>query len=321
MRVLSFCIVLTSMAAMGCAAVDEGPEPECRSFLGEGLHAPELPDETRSKREAQLAQAEARLADDPGDVEAMIWVGRRTAYLGRYNDAIAVLGRAIEIAPDDARLYRHRGHRYITLRKLDQAIEDLERASTLIAGKPDQVEPDGLPNARNIPTSTLQSNIWYHLGLAYYLKGDFEQALRCYRECLDVSRNPDMLSATSHWLYMTLRRLGRDEEARSVLELIDAEMEIVENRAYHELLLMYKGERDPEDLWSRAADAEDPLDLASVGYGVGNWYLVEGETQRAREIFERILEAGQWPAFGHLAAEAELAHSAGGPSASPGPND
>ena len=295
--------------AVGCTVIDEKRKPECRSLLGAPLFAPELSDETRTKREARLAEAEARLADTPDDVEAMIWVGRRTAYLGRYNDAVAIFDRAIERNPENPKLYRHRGHRYVTLRKFDHAIEDLERAAALTAGQPDQVEPDGMPNSRNIPTSTLQTNIWYHLGLAYYLKGDFEQALRCYRRCLAVSKNPDMLCATSHWLYMTLRRLGRDDEAAIVLEPIDEEMDVIENQAYHELLLMYRGERDPEELWARAAASTASLDPASAGYGIGNWYLEEGQTERAELIYGQILEAGQWPAFGHIAAEAEFARS------------
>ena len=55
------------------------------------------------------------------------------------------------------------------------AIADLRRASQLVAGKPDEVEPDGAPNKAGIPRSTLQSNIWYHLGLAQYLRGDFRR--------------------------------------------------------------------------------------------------------------------------------------------------
>ena len=48
----------------------------------------------------------------------------------------------------------------------------------------------------------------------------------------------DLLVATSHWLYMTLRRLGRDDEARQVLKPIHADMYIIENHSYHRLLLM-----------------------------------------------------------------------------------
>ena len=63
-------------------------------------------------------------------------------------------------------MYRHRGHRYVSIREFDRAIADLEYAATLIEGTEDEIEPDGMPNAMNIPVSSLHSNIWYHLGLA-----------------------------------------------------------------------------------------------------------------------------------------------------------
>lgn len=262
-----------------------------------------LPAEVKADREAKLAEARAAVERSPEDADALIWLGRRTAYLGRYREAIEIFSRGIEKHPDDARFYRHRGHRYITVRDLDRAIADLETAARLIKGQPDQIEPDGLPNARNIPTSTLQSNIWYHLGLARYLKGDFEGALAAYREDLKVSANPDMLSATTHWLYMTLRRLGRDEEARQVLEPIHAGMDIIENQAYHRLLLMYKGELSPEELRSGASGDLDP---PTLGYGLGNWHLYNGRRDEAVRTFREVLAGGNWAAFGYIAAEADL---------------
>src|SRR6185369_8701769 len=141
--------------------------------------------------EIRLARAQAAFDRDPDDAEAIVWLGRRTAYLGRFRAAIAIYSEGIASFPADARLYRHRGHRYITLRRFQSAIVDLDRAARLIEGKPDEVEPDGVPNARNTPTSTLHSNVWYHLGLAYFLTGDFESARRAYERCLGVSKTPD----------------------------------------------------------------------------------------------------------------------------------
>jgi tetratricopeptide (TPR) repeat protein len=201
------------------------------SLLGQPLSRPTLPEDTRRRYEEALAEARQRSYADPGDADASIWLGRRTAYLGRFRDAIELYTRGMQRHPRDPRFYRHRGHRYITIRDFDRAIADLDRAASLVGGREDEIEPDGIPNARNIPTSTLQSNIWYHLGLAHYLEGDFERALRAYRSCLDVSKNPDMLVATSHWLYMTLRRLGRDAEAARVLEPIRPDLDVIENRA------------------------------------------------------------------------------------------
>jgi tetratricopeptide (TPR) repeat protein len=203
-------------------------------------------------------------------------------------------------------MYRHRGHRYISVREFDRGIADLTRAAQLVAGKPDQVEPDGQPNARNIPTSTLNSNIYYHLGLAHYLKGDFENALKAYRECAKFSKNADMTVATNHWLYMTLRRLDRDADARVVLEPITKGMDVIENGSYHKLLLVYKGEADADALL-RSAKAGG-IDAVTVGYGVGNWHLYNGRRDRAMQIFRDVVEssADQWPAFGYIAAEAEI---------------
>lgn len=289
---------------------------EAMSLLGEPLVPPELAPETRVRLETDLAAARSAYERAPEDVDSIIWLGRRLAYLGRYRDAIAMFSEGIRLHPDDARLYRHRGHRYITVRQFDDAIRDLETAAGLVRGRPDEVEPDGAPNAFGIPTSTLQSNIWYHLALAHYLEGDFENALPAWLEGMKVSGNDDMWVATSDWLYMTYRRLGRSAEAATVLEPIHAGMRILENDAYHRRLLMYKGEILPESLL--AVNTDDPVQIATYGYGVGNWYLVNGDTARAHEVFRRILAAPNWAAFGYIAAEAELSRSGDAPGTGPG---
>jgi tetratricopeptide (TPR) repeat protein len=256
-----------------------------------------------------LTAADVAYRRDADSPDALIWVGRRLAYLGRYREAIEVYTRGIDRFPDDPRLYRHRGHRFITVRSLDEALSDLLTATRLTAGTPDQVEPDGLPNDRGIPTSTLHSNIWYHLGLAHYLRGDFERAASAYRECMLYAANPDMLVATSHWLYMALRRLGREEDANQVLVPVVADLDIIENQSYHHLLMMYKGATRAEALLD-SAQTTDGLTSATVAYGIGNWYLYGGQPERAVEVFRRIVGGPEWPAFGFLAAEAELARMA-----------
>jgi tetratricopeptide (TPR) repeat protein/pimeloyl-ACP methyl ester carboxylesterase len=282
-----------------------GRTPEATSRLDRPLYAPELQEETRKGLEESLARATADFVKDPDRADNVIWLGRRTAYLGRFREAVAVYTRGIARHPRDPRLYRHRGHRFITVREYDKAVADLDRAAALVAGKPDEVEPDGQPNPQNRPTSTLHFNIYYHLGLAHYLRGDFAAAERAYRKCLDASRgNPDRLVATSDWLYLTLRRLGRAEEARRVLEPIRADLEVIENNVYLNRLLMYKGERAPEELLRAGGDA---VGLATYGYAVGAHHLLRGETDRARQVFAHVLRGPQWPAFGYAAAEAELA--------------
>ena len=265
--------------------------------------APQLSAETRRDFEAKLAHAQENFTRNSNDVENAIWLGRRTAYLGRDQDAIKIYSDGIRKFPSDARLYRHRGHRFITLRCFEAAAADFEKAASLIKGKPDEIEPDGMPNARNIPTSTLQSNIWYHLGLAYYLKADFRRALTAYREAEKVSKNADMLVATTHWLYMTLRRLERESEAKRALAPITDDLGIIENADYHQLIKLYQGKLKPEDLLS---SGNDTLSNATLGYGVGNWFLYNGRRPEAEKTFRQVVAGSQWASFGYIAAETEL---------------
>ncbi len=282
------------------------------SLLGDTLRTPPLDSAAQAGALAQLDSARTRYQADTTSAEALIWLGRRTAYLGRYREAIAIFSTGVERFPDDARFPRHRGHRYITVRALDSAITDLAAAAHLIEGTSDEVEPDGLPNARNTPTSTLHSNIWYHLGLAHYLKGEFDQALTAYQQEAAVARNPDMLVATSWWRYLTLRRLGQPGAADSVLLPITDSLDIIENQSYHNLLLLAMGKRSADQLLARDGARDTPAD-AAVQYGVGVWHLVEGRAEVADSMFRDLKANGNWAAFGVIAAEAELARQTEAP--------
>jgi 4-amino-4-deoxy-L-arabinose transferase-like glycosyltransferase/tetratricopeptide (TPR) repeat protein len=278
---------------------------ETLSFDGRPLFAPPLPRRTRIVYERRLSEARVDLRRRDYDETSLIWVGRRTAYLGRYREAVAMFTYGLSLHPESHKLRRHRGHRFITLRRLDDAVRDLEEAAARIAELPDEVEPDGLPNPQGVPRSTSHTNIWYHLGLAHYLSGDLAAAERCYARCLGLAGNDDMDVAARHWLYMILRRRGRAADAERLLAPVREQMEIFENESYHRLLLMYQGREDPERLLADAL-AGGGLDAATVGYGVGNWYRYTGRPSRAREIYRAVLAGPTWAAFGYIAAEAEL---------------
>lgn len=285
---------------------DARQRPELVSLLQKPLYA--NADGDRTKLEANLAAAQAELAADPNNPAKLVWVGRRLGYLWRIHQAIEVFSGGIQTHPEYAPLYRHRGHRYITLRHFDRAIADLERAAKLIGAKPDEIEEDGMPNERNIPLTSLGFNVWYHLALARYLQGDFDGAARDFAKTLAFCRgHDDNVVAVSDWLYMSLRRQGRAEEAARVLAPIRTDMNIIENAAYHRRLLMYKGEVKPEDLLNMQKASE--LDVATYGYGVGNWFLYSGQREKAVEVFQRVVNGPYWPAFGFIAAEVELART------------
>ena len=295
------CIILFGVLLFSCGQPHKEKNIQAVSLLGDVLYSPE-PSESALKK---YAEAKVNYEKEPDNPDALIWYGRRTAYLGKYKEATEIYTRGIQKYPEDARMYRHRGHRYISIREFDKAIEDFENAATLIAGTEDRIEPDGMPNAQNIPVSSLHTNIWYHLGLAYYLKNDLANALRVYQEGIKASQNDDMLVATTHWLYMTLRLLGRKDEAKEALQPIHSKMNVIENMVYHRLCLFYKDLLPFESL----TDSEfSSIMNDAIAYGVGNWYFYNGDEEQAKKIFQKLLRKKSWASFGYIAAESDFAH-------------
>jgi len=282
-------------------------DPETFSLFGEPLFKTPLRADILERQKKLYDEALTNYKAAPEDADNIIWLGRRTAYIGDFRKSIAIYSMGIKKHPTDPRMYRHRGHRFITLRFFDQAISDFEKAAELIKGKPDEIEPDGIPNERGIPVSSLHFNIWYHLGLAYYLKADFEKALHAYEMCMKASEIDDKVIATAHWYYMTLRRLGREAEAKKILENITEDMNVIENHHYHKCLMMYKGKNKPETLMKEAYEMGD-LGLVTIGYGVANWYHYTGDKEKAADILREIVAVEGWAGFGYIAAEADLYH-------------
>ena len=267
--------------------------------------APSLTDSLRKVFEANMRSAEKKYKADSLNDDHIIWYGRRLAYLGYYKEAIAIYTKGINLHPDNARFYRHRGHRYITLRCYDNAIADLKKAIDLIKDQIDEIEEDGIPNEKNFPTSSLHTNIYYHLGLAYYLKGDNRQALLAWEKCLDIADNDDMKVATLNWLNITLRKMGRPKDADHHLLDVTKDMEIIENHDYYDILVMYKT-GDESKLAEKTQNQQTPSN-ATLGFALGTYYQLKGDKGKAKELFEKVVAGNQWNSFGYIAAETELA--------------
>lgn len=259
-------------------------------------------DPARERDERELAAAEERLAREPDSEEAAVWVGRRLGYLGRYEDAIAAFTRGLERHPDSAWLLRFRGHRFITLRKFDAAVRDLERARALSLSRPDEVEPDGKPNAAGIPIGTLRSNVDYHLGLALYLAGDVERSAEIWLAGLPLARsNDDRLVSHTFWTWIVLAELGRRDEAARLLEPVSRGLTIHENEDYRDALLFWRGEMTREELLHDAKPGT--IAFATRAHAVARQLLHEGDAVGARELLSQVVVAGPMAAFSCIAAE------------------
>ena len=301
-RVLAFNKLLL-LFFIGLVSCKPSPEKEQPSTDIEGPITEKAADSTSSIALDNFEKAKEFYLNNSEDPDALIWYGRRTAYLGKYEDAIAIYTEGIHKHPEDARMYRHRGHRFISTRQYEKAISDFERAATLIAGQEDRIEPDGLPNSRNVPLSTLHGNIWYHLGLAYYLQNDLENALAAFSNRTVTERYDDNIVSGGHWLYMILRRMDQPEEAIAVIDKVVPDMDIIENTSYYKMCLFYKGLLPESDLVPQGNDASSN-DVYS--YGLGNWYLYhKKDTLAAKKHFKQLLETGNNYSFAYIAAEAD----------------
>ncbi|HWP99313.1 MAG TPA: tetratricopeptide repeat protein [Vicinamibacterales bacterium] len=244
----------------------------------------------KQENEAALAAYDRAIALDRSNPEAFIGRGRTLARLRRYEEAIAAYTEALRLAPAHAMALRYRGHNYINLRRFDEALADLERAASL---------------ERN------DFGIFYHLGLAHYLKGRWADAARAYEGCVRAAPGDDDRVACLAWLYPSLRRAGRAAEAARLLEQVAPDTKVGENAAYLDRLLLFAGRRTEEAArrmspTAGGSPADAAIQRATAGYSIGLWHLLEGRIDRARDYFEQASSAGAPWAFGAIAADVEL---------------
>jgi tetratricopeptide (TPR) repeat protein len=230
-----------------------------------------------------VARAERALAADANNVERIIELGTAQSGVRQFREAIATFTRGIAIAPRNAILYRWRGHRNLSVREFDRALADLNRGAAL---------------------DSSVYGIWYHLGVLRFVQGDFAAAADAFARGRPIAPNAGERAGSYDWLWMSLMRAGRAEEARALLASMPDSVPRAAANAYSQRLRLYKGEITPEQVLT-PADTGD-VNVATLAYGLGNWYLLRGDRAKAREWFERSIASGGWPAFGFIASEAEL---------------
>ncbi len=90
-------LALMALTTTTIACVDENagsrlqplpPGAQAVSLFGDTLEAPPLTDEVRAAHDRRLTTAQNDYVADSAAADAIIWLGRRTAYLGQYREAI-----------------------------------------------------------------------------------------------------------------------------------------------------------------------------------------------------------------------------------------
>jgi lipoprotein NlpI len=68
---------------------------------------------------------------------------------------------------------------------------------------------------------------------------------------------------------------------------------------------MYKTNNE-SNLVEKTRDQET-LSNATLGFALGSYYQFKGQKDKAKELFQKVVDAKQWSSFGYIAAEVELA--------------
>jgi tetratricopeptide (TPR) repeat protein/2-keto-3-deoxy-L-rhamnonate aldolase RhmA len=283
---LRFIIVVAITVGTVVDARQTGAQPvQYRSPAGVEYRS--LPDTDAVKTARAAHQA------DPKNIAKIIELGVAQSGARQFREAIATFTRGLEIEPDNALLLRWRGHRYLSVREFDRAFADLSRGA--------KIDP------------TIYGN-WYHLGIVQFLRGDFADAAASFAKALPIAPDPAELAGSTDWLWMSLSRAGRGAEAKAMLDRrLDTKPDFKPvTNAYTRRLQLYRGEIGPDAVVT-SADT-DEVQIATLAYGLGNWYLVRGDKAQARRWFERSVQAsGGWPGFGFIVSEVELGRLAQSP--------
>lgn len=233
----------------------------------------------------RVKEVEAKIAADPDN--ARLWMEKGLALAGDmlYREAGECYAHALALDPFDGILYRHRGHRMLSQFRFEDACSDFVMASRMIPENWD---------------------VWYHLGLSYFLLRNYEKAAWAYEHCLQLSKEPMDYIAVCDWYYMTNLRLGKKDEAEKLLDYIKEDFDPGDNFAYFRRLLMYKGILKPEEVLPANLAEQPAIDIITMGFGLSNYYYYNGEREKAEEVVDLILKTGDesdcFFAFGYLAA-------------------
>jgi tetratricopeptide (TPR) repeat protein len=279
----AFCGLTGTLQAQAGAGAAHGAL-EVTSGLGRTLYA--LPDDPN------VIDARKALAAEPKNVERVLALSKAEAARRQYREAVATSTEGLAIAPNNADLYLERGHRELGLREFTKARSDLEQAT--------RIAPQMLDG-------------YYHLGLSHYFLGEFDQAAASFGKARDLAKTDDSLVDCSNWLYVSLRRAGKEQEADKALQRITPEVKNTEPHLffYLRLLHFYQGKLTEKEVLPPAPagpdDLEGELAFDTVTYGVGNWRLYHGGRAGATELFRKVVKGEAWNAWGFIGSERELA--------------
>src|SRR5690606_37897512 len=150
---------------------------------------------------------------------------------------------------------------------------------------------------------TLRASIAHDLAFARFLRGEYAEAAALHERRLAEAANDDQVCASAYGLVLALHRLGDEAGVRRVLARIPPDMDVVERRDEHRVLRSLSGQPAPEGPTAEPGSES----AATIGYGLAQERLFAGDRDGAVRRLREVVEGTPWAAFGHVAAEADLA--------------
>jgi FkbM family methyltransferase len=220
---------------------------------------------SRNKLERGLHSMESHLEENPSDDYMLTRLAETYGALGRYDEAMSMLQKAVAINPKRADTHKSLGLVYFEKGMLDEAIAQLKQAVAIN------------PN---------RADVHNNLGMAYYTKGLVDKATSEYREAISVE--PEFVEAHYN-LAVAYGDAGRvDEEISEYKKALSMNPDVAEAHCNLGAAYADKG------MWDEAIDEYEKAltmnpDLPDIHFNLGIAYRQKGMVDDALAEFKKAV--------------------------------
>lgn len=234
-----------------------------------------------------LEEAEAILEKD--ETDPMGWYKKGKAYseLRKYEEAIEAYSIGASYAPFFAPNYFGRGRAHNGIGEWRQAIADFSLCI--------QLDPQNW-------------TYWYYRATTWNTHDEYENCVYDFKQCLKLT-HPNEHYPLIHWLFTSYCEMGKFDEAKKVLDLIDCNTAVAPQMdyGYQRAVQLYKGIVKPEEyineeeMAKKVLNRPDRVKLEQCGmlYGLYWFQTMNGNHEAARVAIEKLMKQPYPGAFGY----------------------